>query len=376
MFKFKQSRLFFICSTLFSGLALLTTVHFLLIKTTYNQSQVIFEKTFNGENEKDVRRFYKNVSVSLSVIIDNLTKVNGTAWIKSINDAEVTFVTNLHVLSSFIKYDVGSKMVSLDDNSFNEICIKYFKNPDYDNISMSRIKSNQWSVNIPDETFLVKRQVPKQVAAIANDEIINTVHESAITNGYIDYIELKYNIDNLNNENKEFNDWLKAHNPDELPLFSEDPIHDLSNNDYLYLAGFPIYNSNISWVEKKILIKKASNNVSFSTAVLRLGESAWLSSRNIGIKLVNNENNKTVFLRNVAKQLVLYDVVLGGGSSGSLVVKRNKILPNRFDVVGIWWGTYGNHNGAIDILNSEPFNPCFGNFDIWNNILWPKYNIK
>lgn len=84
-----------------------------------------------------------------------------------------------------------------------------------------------------------------------------------------------------------------------------------------------------------------------------------------GVLLPNNitnpaTNSPTRYFQNISNQVTISNLILHGGSSGSMVINDN------LEVVGIYWGSYSSSNssnilGAFDILNTDKYNTIFPN---------------
>lgn len=84
-----------------------------------------------------------------------------------------------------------------------------------------------------------------------------------------------------------------------------------------------------------------------------------------GVLLPNNitnpaTNSPTRYFQNISNQVTISNLILHGGSSGSMVINDN------LEVVGIYWGSYSLSNssnilGAFDILNTDKYNTIFPN---------------
>lgn len=176
-------------------------------------------------------------------------------------------------------------------------------------------------------------------------------------------------------------------------------------NDPLTIAGFPLINENNYQAGKWSGIYNAEwykptyedNNVTtgYKKSIGNLRNSQWgngiKESDRYGDNLIEKvipeyvikdhigfDFNGYACYRNIAKQALFKNVLLTGGSSGSMAINSNN------EIVGIYWGSYSNNSlikekniGAVDLFvnnNDVPYKYVDGNQNKTETILKP-YNI-
>lgn len=359
-----NKRIFLVFSSLLFGSILVVAINAIIIYFSQKQTNDKYISSkysdFSNSNDQDIRKFFKQNTVSMSIIENETTKTNGTAWLYDWNHKNntYTFITNLHVFSPFIEYDKNTNDAKLINQSFKSINIRYFNNVNDDKLSMIRTNFDNWSISKLDNIFL-SRMIPKRYNNSNNTKTIN--NKCYIDNGYIDYIKITYH-----SSNNYFDNWLKTdHTKPEIMNINEHNINDLKE---LYIAGFPIINNKPTWTEQKIPNNKT--NVFISNTVKELSPDAWMNDNN---NIYIETNNKKINLRSVSNQIVVKELRMGAGSSGSMMITRHE---NKIKIIGIWWGTYGNHSGAIDLLNTNSFIPydSYMNNE-WLDIVWQEYYL-
>ncbi len=332
-------------------------------ESTTKFNATLLNQSFDKNEDKDMIKFYKENTISICFVKNTYEKTNGTAWLKDYNDqmTEFTFATNLHVVADYLHINKDGHTLSLNSN-FDGINVRYFNNINNDNLFLKRTKVSDWS--IAKSYANLSRRIPSQFKSYNNVDFDPSTYTTSINNGYIDYIELTYHLNK--GDVSDFAKWLrkrkyvpKVASQSEINSFlwnayNVDGRKDgVKKNDYLYIAGFPSINLEPKWVEQKFpIVKDASSyNTYFTSSVHEVSAIPWLE-KNDGIKL-NSSNGKTIQQRSISHQLIFNGLIMGSGSSGSMVCGR---INNEIKIFAIWWGTYGKRMGAGDLLWSNSYN--------------------
>ncbi len=366
-----------------------TAVYFLTSnKNSHDESKHLYiNEEFNESTDKDVIKFFKDNTISIGFIKSSYEKVSGTAWLKDIDykNNSYTFATNLHVASNFITPNQNNEQVI--DPSVSWITIKYFDELGNDKLFNARTKSQDWTVS---KLYAnKKREIPSKFHPHSNTVVEGD--KTYITNGYIDYIELTYQLDEK--DESTFATWLRSRGPapkiasqDEITHMlaeSYNPLVPPSNpsteqsQNYLYVAGFPIIDGMPTWVEQKFAISQGTPNVMYTTSVHEMSPVPWLDRKD-GIKLKSEPNGEITDQRSISQQITMNGLYMGSGSSGSMICAK---INDQLKVIAIWWGTYGKRFGAGDLLWCNSYNPIHPDLetyeitddDDWTN--WEGYNL-
>ncbi len=351
-----------IASSILGGMVFVVGVNTIIFFVSDNAAKLnsniesdFLNEAFDEQKDRDIIKFYKENTISISFIKNTYEKTNGTAWLKTIdlNQNEFTFCTNLHVVADYTQINEDGS-ISLNDN-INGINIKYFDTDNTNKLFMQRTDIDNWSLT---KSFAnLKRPIPSQYEGYKN--VVTNNGRCYITNGYIDYVELKYKLEL--SDNSMFGNWLRTRkytpliaNESEVKSLLKSSYEDNNLDNYIYIAGFPSYNLEPKWVEQKFKIARdgSSDNTYFTSSVHEISPIPWLEKHD-GIQLTNDAGT-AIEQRSISHQLIFNGLVMGNGSSGSMICAR---INNKIKIIAIWWGTYGKRMGAGDLLSSNKYNP-------------------
>ena len=302
-----------------------------------NQISISPEQRKQAEIDKKALDFYQTYSRSIAITkYNDTTSTLGTIWAypNPNNDHRYWFVTNIHVIKDLLYLT--------NDNVLNQSII----NSNF-SIRVNSFRDTQ-SYDTPLRNVKIERiaLTDKYSSAFSNSYYLNGNKFTNEPYNYSDFAILSSTVN-------PFSSNISSYDMD----FVDTPEEYIraKNAEYLYIAGFPVIsnpsiNKITDFITAKYKVKKSgSEQTTFgSTAVEQFGgitnymnnDKTWLDI------FVNGDYTRPGFL-SFASQLIMPNLNLGGGSSGSVICfydpEDDKIKP-----LSIWWGVYEKRiNGKL-----------------------------
>ncbi len=304
----------------------------------------------------------------------------GTSWVipngvKSENGTLKCYLaTNVHVVSNFINATTNQQKQNIDysyslNNNFDCLFLSYFD---------AKKPQIQHGLNVDEREFVQKENIKiLKIFAGQDDDNKYKIEENYIHNNYNDpnnvpspfiknendnqwYLKnwlhdlaiLRLDITNDNQNLYQFmNNIYENDKNGQISLIEFNDLATLKNDiESFYVGGFPYINNKLKWKGYSIPIKDDHFKISSSIIM----DKQFLFRDDINFML---DGKREVF-KNISNQILIDDLNIGSGSSGSMLIAK---LKNRdeYKILGICWGVYEESNDkksweAADLFISIP----------------------
>ena len=349
----------------------------------------------------------------------------GTAWIYAKDDtSNFTYylATNIHVANSLSLLTSETESYQESDWATSKKVQKY----DFEGLALnfiseknvsSTLRKNDGSMDYiyeyPDgqDNYITllnadkSPQRPEIVYTATGKNLVKNVTGSKsffdpktkkeIKNPAVDFALIKVDFESVINEKnrsgisvKEFLQTYDA-NP---TFFSSSKT--VSYDNSFYLGGFPEDNQNwkpnrnVAWLglnnikltEENNFVSLSYDNKTSKYAVFDNPKGIMPLISSISYVNIEQNNEKYLWYRNAANQLIIGGGSLGGGSSGSMLISYKN---NQYYVVGIYWGAYEfttrqgiNYSyGAVDLLRTNTYYIENQDRGITTRFEYPSYDV-
>ena len=374
-FKWKpkyHTKFFYLCVFLTTFIISITATLCVIIKVVNDNSIIQNLASQNASNaDEKVQKIFKSRTLSLffakkesNVRYDG---IYGTSWVipkavlkKDVDTFECFLATNAHVIKNFISFDTITNKITLNNN-FDSIFLTYYASDNQDKLIGSSISERQFiskeNVSIPFIAAESKEttKYPITSAPVHNNKLkslpfwTDNSNTTFIKNSYVDFAMIKLTINK--SDNITFYNWINnVYEIDNHINTSINSIEFATKSDFeqttnfsdIYIGGFPIINNKVAW---KCI--DYSNSIDFGSNYIN-DHYSFLSPLN-GLEIDGNQ------YKNISSQILLKNINMGSGSSGSLVLTK---INGTFKIIGIWWGIYissANNviTGSLDMLFSN-----------------------
>ncbi|MDE7100154.1 MAG: DUF31 family protein, partial [Malacoplasma sp.] len=293
--------------------------------------------------------------------------VNGTGWIfNKEKSSDIYYIaTNVHVAAA-LNYAGKTFIENGQENNFTNLSLK--------NVSLGYV-----DLNINEEIYDVKNlnmislENFPEVVYLADATNSGTTFANGYSDYYlafkgyfkpmIDFAILKFDLTSLKSSNSDFANWLKVYdtNPTEfssnpIELEDENQFNNYIENTEFFMGGFPSLENTEStnnrgqteWIGfskfKTASNLNDNNDIITKSNYYTLASGAVQNSPSKGKE--NLEINKIDYFENSTEvnylNIGFYWLLAAksaGGASGSMLIKETVSGSNKFEVVGIYWGT-------------------------------------
>ncbi|MDE6082296.1 MAG: DUF31 family protein, partial [Malacoplasma sp.] len=323
--------------------------------------------TDKSETSKNAMDYISHRTFSMQFLYSNDQGkgkvVNGTGWIFNKEKTKDIYyiATNVHVAAAL--------------NYAGKIFTENGQENNFTNLSLTNVSLGYVNLDANDDIYDVKnlnivsleKNIPEVVYLPNSDDENSTFGKSyKLYNSkfgefkqVIDFSVLKLDLTSLKSSNHNFANWIKTYDSNPTEFLSE-PINlddDKKFNDYIqstefFMGGFPSLGNESAnnkgqteWIGFS-KFKTASMVNKNNDIINENNYNTFASGIYQNLKNDNRENNKIDYFENDTQVKYLnvgfYWLLAAksvGGSSGSMVIKETNPGSNKFEVVGIYWGT-------------------------------------
>ncbi len=316
----------------------------------------------------------------------------GTAWvipngIKQVdnNTLNCYIATNIHVISSFVNVITNKAKTNLDysyslNNNFNYLFFSYFD---------SENQQKLHGLNTDEREFIEKKDVEVlkmfagqdetqkyQIDNLNFDEGINSIgpfekidNKWYLKNFLHDIAILRLQITrNKNNLYKFMNNINLEDKNRKISLITVNEMKTLKDNiESFYIGGFPYLNQQLKWKGYTIPFDNGNNSILSSSSE----RDNSFKSPNAGINF--QQDGKLENFKNVSRQILIKNLNIGSGSSGSMMLAKLKDQTCR--ILGICWGVYETSR-SLDAWEAADLLVWQQEDNVTNTTYsWPSYDL-
>lgn len=316
-------------------------IDFSLTPKILNNNNISPEQRKSAEIDKKALDFYQTYSRSIAISKKyDTTSTLGTIWAypNPNNDHRYWFATNIHVIRDLLYLT--------NDNVLDQSVIEsnfYIDVNDFDSDMKHTQSYDKRLRNVKIEKIGLTDQYSP---AFSNSYYLNGNKFSNEPYNYTDFAILSSTVN-------PFSSNISTYDMDFVD--TEEEYERAKNAQYLYIAGFPVVSNPTKdkvtdFITAKYRIKNSNSDQTIfgSTAVKQFGGiSNYITNDKTWLDIFVNGDYKRPGFLSFASQLIMPNLNLGGGSSGSVICfydpEDEKIKP-----LSIWWGVYETRkNGKL-----------------------------